>query len=119
MANPNLVAATSILGNTGVQRLFVYNQTQFTVPSDHVYKLNSITVANISVDPQTVDLTVSVDGTNYFYLANDINVPVGTTLAFLTKDQSIYIPETGRMKCFCSSGVGAALDLVFSYEDIS
>tara|TARA_R110002167_G_scaffold2525_3_gene12708 strand:- start:2236 stop:2589 length:354 start_codon:yes stop_codon:yes gene_type:complete len=117
MANPNIVAATSILGNTGVATLTTSLVTFFTVPSSTVYKLNSITVANKSASAATVDLTVSVDGTNDRYLAYDINVPAATTLIILTKDQSIYVPETGTMKALASAGT--ALDLVYSYEAIS
>tara|TARA_R110000782_G_scaffold109693_1_gene198751 strand:- start:499 stop:852 length:354 start_codon:yes stop_codon:yes gene_type:complete len=116
MANPNVLAATSILGNTGVATLTTSLVTLFTVPSNTVYKMNSITVANKSASAATVDLTVSVDGTNDFYLAKEINVPVATTLVILTKDQSIYVPETGTMKALASAGT--SLDLVYSYESI-
>ena len=46
MANPNIAAANSILGNTGVATLTTSLVTLFTVPSNTVYKINSITVAN-------------------------------------------------------------------------
>tara|TARA_R110000803_G_scaffold28422_2_gene65744 strand:- start:2796 stop:3149 length:354 start_codon:yes stop_codon:yes gene_type:complete len=117
MANPNIAAANSILGNTGVATLTASLVTLFTVPSSTVYKMNSITVANKSASAATVDLTVSVDGTNDFYLGKTINVPDTTTLVFLTKDQAIYVPETGKMKALASAGT--ALDIVYSYEAIS
>ena len=117
MANPNIAAATSIIGSTGVATLTTSLATLFTVPSDTVYKINSVSVANKTASAASVDLTVSIDGTNDFFLANGINVPAATTLVILTKDQSIYVPETGKMKALSSAGT--ALDIVYSYEVIS
>ena len=117
MANPNIASASSIIGSTGVATLTTSLATLFTVPSNTVYKVNSVSVANKTASAATVDLTVSIDGTNDFFLANDINVPGATTLIILTKDQSIYVPETGKMKALSSAGT--TLDIVYSYEAIS
>ena len=88
MANPNIVAVTSILGgNAGWNLSNTLTATLMTVAADVIVKVNRITVAN-------------VDGTN----AADVNLFVdgmgsGTTGVTTTgADATVYLAKTVSLR---------------------
>jgi hypothetical protein len=134
MANPNIVQVSTINGRSMGYQLLTSNaqmippETALTggVPADQVYKINSITVSNIttgttawvSVYRSTGGVagpygTSSVSG----YLAYQIDVPPKTSLSILGKSTSIYLNESHKISAVAS----AASTLVFhaSFEVIS
>ena len=129
MANPNIVAVTSILGgNLGFNLSNTLTATLATVGSGVVVKVNGITVANVDgTNAANVDLFVdglTTAGATGFagtgadatvYLAKTVSVPADATLVLV--DTPIYLMEGDILK----GGASAAgdLDLFVSYEVIN
>ena len=129
MANPNIVAVTSILGgNLGFNLSNTLTATLATVGSGVVVKVNRITVANVD-GTNAADVDLFVDGlttagaTGFagtgadatVYLAKTVSVPADATLVLV--DTPIYLMEGDILK----GGASAAsdLDLFISYEVIN
>ena len=128
MANPNIVAVTTILGgNAGWNLSASATDTLMTVAADVVVKLNRITVANVD-GTNAADVSLFVDGMGSgttgvtttgadatVYLAKTVSVPADATLVI--SDTPIYLMEGDILK----GGASAAgdLDLFISYEVIN
>ena len=125
MANPNLVAVTSILGKSIQGALTTTVTTDLlTCASDKLIKVNSIIIANIDgTNAATVDCfvdgmgsgstgvtTTGADAT--VYLAKTITVPADTTLVLL--DTPIYLMEGDVLKGGASAN--SDLDMFVSFE---
>ena len=129
MANPNIVAVTSILGgNLGFNLSKTFTATLATVGSGVVVKVNRITVANVD-GTNAADVDLFVDGlttagaTGFagtgaaatVYLAKTVSVPADATLVLV--DTPIYLMEGDILKGGASAS--GDLDLFISYEVIS
>ena len=128
MANPNIVAVTSILGgNLGFNLSNTLTATLATVGSGVVVKVNRITVANVD-GTNAADVDLFVDGlttagaTGFagtgadatVYLAKTVSVPADATLVLV--DTPIYLMEGDILKGGASAS--GDLDLFISYEVI-
>jgi hypothetical protein len=118
MANPNIVNVSSILGTTGVVSSLGTAATTIiaSVTASHVFKLNSITVANKTATACYVTIYVTRSAVNY-HLAYQITIPANATLSLLGKDMGIYLQESDVLTGL--SQTATALDVLASYEDIS
>ena len=129
MANPNIVAVTSILGgNLGFNLSNTLTATLATVGSGVVVKVNRITVANVD-GTNAADVDLFVDGlttagaTGFagtgadatVYLAKTVSVPADATLVLV--DTPIYLMEGDILKGGASAS--GDLDLFISYEVIN
>ena len=134
MANPNIVQVTTINGKSMGYGLTTSNgvmipplQTSpYAVPNDQVYKINSITVANVTTGTTA---WVSVwRGTNSIaapygagsvngYLAYQIDVPPKTSISILGKSTSIYLNEGHQIVAVTNTN--SVLEFSASYEVIS
>ena len=129
MANPNIVAVTSILGgNLGFNLSNTLTATLATVAADKIVKINRITVANVD-GTNAADVDLFVDGlttagaTGFagtgadatVYLAKTVSVPADATLVLV--DTPIYLMEGDILKGGASAS--GDLDLFISYEVIS
>jgi len=119
MANPNIAAATSILGEsvTKTPTSTPAYQTIFQVPADTVYKINSISVCNNSAASAVVTLSVQPFMEILVDVANTISVPENTTLILISKDTSFYLPALSYM--YCNANPSSTVDFLISYEAIS
>jgi hypothetical protein len=120
MANPNIVNVTSILGNSVQAALTTTLTTEVIAApaSGHVYKINSIMVANIdgsSAADASVFITKS--GGSPIAIASTISVPADATLSVIDSTNSFYLEEGDNIE----AGASAAGDLTItiSFEDIS
>tara|TARA_R110000744_G_C18986114_1_gene519954 strand:- start:159 stop:521 length:363 start_codon:yes stop_codon:yes gene_type:complete len=120
MANPNIVNVTSILGNSVQAALTATLTTEIIAApaSGHVYKINSIMVANIdgsSAADASVFITKS--GGSPIAIASTISVPADATLSVIDSTNSFYLEEGDNIE----AGASAAGDLTItiSFEDIS
>ena len=128
MANPNIVAVTSILGgNLGFNLSNTLTATLATVAADKIVKINRITVANVD-GTNAADVDLFVDGlttagaTGFagtgadatVYLAKTVSVPADATLVLV--DTPIYLMEGDILKGGASAS--GDLDLFLSYEVI-
>jgi hypothetical protein len=118
MANPNLVAVTSIYGNSINGALTTTTTTDLlTCASDKLIKINSIIIANID-GSNAADVTMGIikSGGSVVHFASTISVPADATLVLIDKNSSIYLEEGDVLE----GGASAASDLTYtiSYEEL-
>jgi hypothetical protein len=131
MANPNIAAATSILGTT------TFLTPTGTTPvvllpnaasSNQVFKINQIVAANVN-GSAAVDTTVSLytngavaqgsapSGGTAFPIASTISVPADASLVAVDKTTAIYLME--GQSIIVTSGTANGITYSVSYEVIS
>ena len=124
MANPNIVAVTSILGNTTF--LTPANTTANTLLSNaassgDVLKINQIVAANVN-GTSAVDTTVAVNnaaagaGTS-FPVVSTVSVPADASIIVTDKTTAIYLME--NQSIVVTSGTTSGISYTISYEAIS
>jgi hypothetical protein len=123
MANPNILAATSIYGNTTYlipSNTSVTTWAALTPSSGTVNKVENITVSNVTSSAATVTISINSatggSGTAY-RIAYQISVPANATLVVVDKTTSFYVGESQSV--VVTVGTGSALELVASYEAIT
>ena len=131
MANPNIVAVTSILG---VTTYLTPSATSAVVllpnaaSSGKVFKINQIVAANID-GSSAVDTTVSLytngavaqgsapSGGTAFPIVSTISVPADASLIAVDKTTAIYLMEGTSISV--TSGTASKITYSISYEEIS
>lgn len=133
MANPNIVAVTSIYGNvayvtpsgTSATTSWTYNGTTaltgLTPAVGTVNRVTSIVVSNTTASTATATVAVSnnptfASGTAY-NIAYQISVPPNSTLVVTDKTTSFYVTENQSVGV--TSGTGSALTYVATFEAIT
>lgn len=131
MANPNIAAASSILGNTtyltpsGTTAVVLLNNTS---SSGKVFKINQIVAANVN-GTSAVDTTVSIysngaqsqgnapSGGTAYPVVSTVSVPADASLIVTDKTTAIYLMEGQSITV--TSGTASGITYSISYEDIS
>ena len=123
MANPNIIGATTITGNVTYSIPANTSATSLlsnAASSGVVYKVESLTCANVTGSTATVTVSVNSaaagSGTAY-RLAYQVVVPVNASLQVIDKNNPIYLTEDKSI--VVTSGTGSAIEYVCSYESIS
>jgi hypothetical protein len=124
MANPNIVAVTSILGNTTfitpadtAANVLLSNAAS----SGDVLKINQIVAANVN-GTSAVDTTVAVNnaaagaGTS-FPVVSTVSVPADASIIVTDKTTAIYLME--NQSIVVTSGTASGISYTLSYEAIS
>ena len=118
MANPNLVAVTSIYGKSIQGALTTTVTTDLlTCAADKLIKVNSIIIANIDgTNAATVTMGIIKSGGSVVLFASTISVPADATLVLIDKNSSFYLQEGDLIE----GGAGADSDLTYtiSYEEL-
>ncbi len=127
MANPNIVAVTSIYGNTSTLLIsstadpFATALVNNAVSSGKVYKINSIVVANVD-GSAAASITIKIFsqddlGGTGTAIASTISIPPSASLIVTDKTTSFYLLEDKSLGATAS----AANDLVVtcSWEEIN
>ena len=124
MANPNIVAVTSILGNTTY--LTPANTSANVLLSNaassgNVLKINQIVAANVN-GTSAVDTTVAItnqdDGAGTaFPIVSTVSVPADASLIVVDKTTAIYLMEDQSI--VVTSGSADDIAYTISYEAIS
>ena len=130
MANPNIAAATSILGTT---TFLTPSATTAVVllpnaaSSNQVFKINQIVAANVN-GTNAVDTTVSIysngavaqgsapSGGTAFPIASTVSVPADASLVVTDKTTAIYLME--GQSIIVTSGTASGIAYTISYEVI-
>ena len=130
MANPNITAVTSILGDT---TFLTPSATTAVVllpngaSSGNVFKINQIVATNVSAS--AVNATVSIytngavaqgsapSGGNAFPIVSTVAVPANASLIVVDKTTSIYLKEAHSITV--TSGTASGITYTISYEIIS
>mgnify|MGYP003632056022 FL=1 len=131
MANPNIVAVTSILGVTtyltpsGTSAVVLLPNA---ASSGKVFKINQIVAANVD-GSSAVDTTVSLytngavaqgsapSGGTAFPIVSTISVPADASLIAVDKTTAIYLMEGTSISV--TSGTASKITYSISYEEIS
>jgi hypothetical protein len=131
MANPNIVAVTSIYGKTDY---LTPSGTSATVllpnasSSGKVYKINQIVCANVN-GSSAVNATVSLysngsvaqgsapSGGTAYPIISTVSVPANASLIAVDKTTAIYLMEGTSISV--TSGTANGITFSISYEDIS
>ena len=124
MANPNIVAVTSILGNTTY--LTPANTTANVLLSNaassgDVLKINQIVCANVD-GSSAANCTVTVNsaaagGGTAYPIVSTVSVPADASLIVVDKTTAIYLME--NQSIVVTSGTASDLTFTISYEAIS
>ena len=120
MANPNIVDVTSILGKTVQADLDTTLTTEIisAVTTDHIYKINSITVANIDgTSAADVSVFITKSGGSPIAIASTISVPADASLSLIDKNSGFYLQEGDNIEAGASAN--GDLTITISYDDIS
>jgi hypothetical protein len=130
MANPNIAAASSILGTTtfltpsGTTAVVLLPNA---ASSNQVFKINQIVAANVN-GSAAVDTTVSLytngavaqgsapSGGTAFPIASTISVPADASLVAVDKTTAIYLME--GQSIIVTSGTASGITYTISYEVI-
>ena len=123
MANPNIVAVTSIYGNTSYLVPTGTSATAWTALTPAVgtvNKIDNIVATNVTSTAATVTVSinsaVSGGGTAY-RLAFQISVPGNASLVVTDKTTAFYCGEAQSI--VVTSGTNNAIECVASYEAIT
>lgn len=127
MANPNILQAATVVGNTSTLLIsstddpFATALVNNAALSGKVYKINSIVVANVD-GTSAADITIKIFsqddlGGTGTAIASTISVPADATLIVTDKTTSFYLLEDKSLGATAS----AANDLVVtcSWEEIN
>ena len=123
MANPNIVAVTSILGNTSTTSLTTTAATSVAsnaAASSKVYKIDSIVVANTSASAANITINVysaAALGGTAFPIASTISVPAYASLIVTDKTTAFYLLEDKSIGA--TAGTATALVVTASWEEIT
>ena len=131
MANPNIVAVTTIYGTT---TYYTPSGTSAVVllanaaSSGKVYKINQIVCANVN-GSAAVDTTVAIysngaqsqgnapSGGTAFPIVSTVSVPADASLIVTDKTTAIYLEEGTSISV--TSGTASGITYSISYEEIS
>lgn len=131
MANPNIAAASSILGTTtfltpsGTSAVVLVPNA---ASSGQVFKINQIVAANVN-GSAAVDTTVSIysngavsqgsapSGGTAYPIASTVSVPPDASLIITDKTTAIYLMEGQSITV--TSGTSSGITYSISYEVIS
>jgi hypothetical protein len=117
MANPNVVAVSSIYANTAVDADVAASAVSLlTCGSNKLQKINSLVIANIDgTNAATIDVWVTRSSADY-YIAKTISVPADATLVVIDKNMGLYLTENDVLKIQASAA--GDLSATCSYEEI-
>ena len=121
MANPNIAAATSIVGHTIVGEITtsLTEVLENAASSNTIVKVNSIVIINDDgSNPADVSATISdASGGSDVDIAKSITVPAQTNLVLISADMRIYLTEDKALNLQASAL--SSLAFCISYEVIS
>jgi hypothetical protein len=119
MANPNIVAVTTIKGNTAVQSVTTSatNIVDNPAGSGKIYKIGCLIVSNID-GVNASDITVDLyRNTTAYKIINTISVLADTSFTAIDKTLSLYLLEGDALRL--TAGNNSRLQAVCSFEEIS
>ena len=134
MAAPNIVNVTTITGVTtfhagiaattgGKGALGITTVVSNAASSGKVLKINSLVAAGLGattgVTLQYFNNINHVSASSTVSIGMTLAVPTFSTLAVITKDNSVYLEENTSLGIFAQANTGGTIDVVCSFEEIS
>ena len=121
MAAPNIVAVATIYGKSVQAELDTTLTTEIVAnaaASGKVYKINSITIANIDgTNAADVSVFITKSGGSPIAIASTISVPADASLSLIDKNSGFYLEELDNIEAGASAN--SDLTITISYEEIS
>ena len=118
MANPNIIAASSIYGKSINGALTTTLTTDLlTCAANKLLKVNTIIIANIDgTNAATVTMGIIKRGGSVVHFAKTISIPADASLTLIDKNSGLYLEYEDILE----GGASAASDLTYtiSYEEI-
>jgi hypothetical protein len=118
MANPNMISATSIIGETITTELTTTLTTALlSGVANKILKINTIIISNIDGSTATSFNLYIDDGVNTRAFAYQITVPAGASVVIIDRNSGFYLKENQIIE----GGASLNGDLVatISYEIIN
>lgn len=116
MTAPNLATAASIVGKTAVLIPAPGPTAVVTCASNHVYRIMSCAVSNVTGAAEDVTIDLYRSSTAH-RIAYQVTVPPKTTLMVLGRDAPVWLEESDALRG--TSSTSSALEILVSYEDYS
>ena len=122
--NPNIVNVSTINGGTVANTPSTANATTLLnnpASSGQIYKINSLFITNVynATANCAIAYNNSANGAGTSYpIANNLPVPLGTSVVLLDKSTSIYLLENNSIT-ITSQTAANSLSYVVSYDVIS
>jgi len=130
MANPNLINASSITGNTTYYTPSVITAVVLlpnAASSGIVNKIGNVVVSNVTASPANATVSIYSNGAvaqgsapsggTAYPIAFQVSVPANATLVVVDKSTSFYLQEGTSISI--TSGTANSLTFTTSYEAIS
>jgi len=122
MSNPNIAAATSILGGTAYGSVTSSLAPVVTnaASSNTIIKVNTLIIIN-KTGASAADVTAQIQtasGGSPTDICINITVPAKSNLVLISKDISFYLLEDRRISVVCAASA-TSLNYFVSYETIS
>ena len=118
MANPNIVAVSSIYANTVFDADVAASAVSLlTCGSNKLQKINSLIIANIDgTNSATIDVWIHRSSVDY-YLLKTVAVAADATLVALDKNMGLYLEEDTSIGVTASAANDLACTI--TYEELS
>jgi hypothetical protein len=118
MANPNIVTVTTIYGNTGTLAVSSVTTNVVSNPasSGSVYKINLLTVSNISTNSYAMTAELNIAGSNTALVKNVV-IPSNSALSIIGRDTTMYLLENSSIQL--STLQNTAFQAICSWDQIS
>lgn len=114
MANPNLLALTTITGKTAVLAVTTTPTAIITAAASTLVKVNTLAISNIDgTNPASITVDV-YRGTTASKIASTVAVGINSTLVLLEKSTFIYLEEGDVLRLTASAD--GDLYAVVSYD---
>jgi hypothetical protein len=112
MAEQNIANVSTIYGRTvRVSGVGNVENTRLTCGTNQIVKINTVIATNRALTNAAVSLRYGTDA----FIAYNITIPPGSSIALVGKDTPIYLMESHQLKA--AAGLGT-VDLIISYEVI-
>lgn len=119
MANPNIVAVTTINGNTTVQSITTSATAivENSSGSGKVYKINCLIISNVD-GTNASDITVDLYRSSTAYkIVSTVSVAADSSFTAIDKTLALYLMEGDALRL--TAGNNSRLQGVCSFEEIS
>lgn len=111
MANPNLLASTSLTHDILVESQLASGNNDFTVPTGKSWTLKSITVCNVSGSSVTLNVSVIKSGGTARKVLHNSSIVAGDTVV-IDQGMLAVFPEAAVLRF--NSSAATALDVVIT-----
>ena len=114
MANPNLLAITTVTGNTVLSNVTTVSSNVLinNAGSNSIYKINEISLSNYASSTNFSNV-LHCRGPDKFYKIGNVTIPASSTLNLVGKDNSFYMLEGDYLQANAFANLSLHMSVVF------